>query len=204
MKSLSSSKISHLSSNDSSMMNVAHLETPSWLSYVQMNYTDNPSKPQWINQMINGLSQKEKNMRFFLDMNIFIKISLWLFRLFKTLQHLLTYLYIPLLSCRPKEVSNSLVFGHFIRIYILCCESKTILKESIGFTNHLPARGYTFEDLSSLLDSANWNVIKYVKHFSLSIQPSTTRPNKTAPASSSALLFIPVIQTKKSNRVGNL
>ena len=112
----------------------------------------------------------------FLDMNMFLKNSSVMTSLFSKPLNL--YLYIPPVSCHPKGVINGLVFGHFIRVHILCCESKTILKETILFTNHLLERGYTFEDLSSLLDAANQNAINYAKKFFSSSSAISNKANQ--------------------------
>ena len=138
--------------------------------------TMNKSGVKWI------FSKRTKHA-VFLDMNIVLKQSSVITSLYSKPLNL--YLYIPPASCHPKGVINGLVFGHFIRVHILCCESKTILKEITLFTNHLLDRGYTLEDLSSLLDAANTNATNYAKKSFPLTQPPATKLAKTTRVSSS-------------------
>ena len=76
------------------------------------------------------------------------------------------YLYIPPhYSCHSHGIIQGLVYGHFIRINILCSKEKDILKESRLFIQRLKARGYDTNKLSPLLLSAEENAERYAHTF---------------------------------------
>ena len=110
------------------------------------------------------------------------------------------YLYIPPHSCHSHGIIQGLVYGHFIRIHILCSKEKDILKESRLFLQRLQARGYDTNKLSPLLLDAE----KTPRNTPTASSPAKTRNPKVKPTKTFTFtsLSIQAIPTKKLKMLG--
>jgi hypothetical protein len=72
------------------------------------------------------------------------------------------YQYIPPNSCHPPGFLISLIYGHILRIYQLCSQSKDINKELSLFHTRLLNHGYATNKLKALFEKGINNAIYYL------------------------------------------